>query len=60
MNPPDPKIGEALFSASIFCVKSFFLLKNFDLQAGLETGGGGSLESPELRVNRALEPFRGE
>ncbi|WP_183254879.1 hypothetical protein [Brevundimonas basaltis] len=51
---PRPEAREALFSASFFCVKRFFLKKNLCLQTAPEDGGGGSLRKAVLRVNRAF------
>ena len=43
-----------MFTASVSCVKWFFLKKNLCLQTVPEGGGGGYLVNPPIRVNRAL------
>ena len=52
--PPRPETREALFSASFFRVKWFFLKKNLCLRTGPGAGGGGLLRKANLRVNRAF------
>ena len=52
--PTRPETREALFSASIFRVKWFFLKKNLCLRTGPGAGGGGLLRKANLRVNQAF------